>query len=218
MQFRLWLENDDRVFSRDDILKHILSTNSPLKRGERTMTPEEWAERYLSQEPEGYVLMNVHPNILVHPKGFEARHLDSAKAAEFAKLSALTQAPIVIDSNKAMQARAVYDEMGGYGLASFMVVDGKHRVRASQLREDKSIQAYVPKHRVKDLMVASHEAEVLDFAKSWCERKGFKFLGASRNSYGIEASFEREDGRKDAYSQWRWEEMAGKLGVKWLYN
>lgn len=139
-----------RVLTQDQMVDEIMEANPPgqVKRGE--MTPEQWRECYLSDEPGGYVLMNVSPRVL----HLHSPLRDVKRVQAYAEEPGTTAPPIVLDANEIWHAP-------GPGLTPFphIVIDGRHRLLAALERGDRSIRAYVPRRLAPELAEESRRAE-----------------------------------------------------------
>lgn len=159
---------------RGHVLKHIMASNPPAQVREGQLTPDQWGEQFLSEEPQGYTLMHVHPRALHYPAA-----PDLAKVADYAERDGKDAPPIVVDSNAKMK---IPDGSGPHDSATrrpqpHTVVDGKHRAAAAALRGDDSILAYVPSHKAAELRRDSHRHEVEHAARDWLESKGHEYTG-----------------------------------------
>lgn len=166
--------------SRSEMLNFILETNSPEQIKSGKMSPEDWADTYMSSDSD-FVLMDVSPKAMFMPLSAG----DNSKVENLSK-SEYEFKPIVIDSNEKIQARiggGVLDRVGG--LQPYTVLDGKHRVSASLIRGDKSIKAYVPKSAVDEVLKRSHKAEVFDAALDYIKEKGYEIREKTADGYKI---------------------------------
>lgn len=145
---------NDKV-SRAHVLAHIMSTNPPAQVKEGRMSPDEWANQYLSNEPNGYTLMHVDPKAMHFPAA-----PDMGKVASFAEKPTGDAPPIVVDSNQKIRAQSgsgVHDHVGD-DLQPHTVIDGKHRTMAAAIRGDRAIPAFVPSHLAAQLRRESDRA------------------------------------------------------------
>lgn len=170
---------------RAHVLKHIMGANPPAQVREGQLTPDQWGEQFLSDEPQGYTLMHVHPRALNYPAA-----PDMAKVADYAERDGKDAPPIVVDSNDKMQVR---DGSGPHDTATkrvqrHTVVDGKHRAAAAALRGDDSILAYVPTHKAAELRRDSHRHEVEGAARDWLESKGHEYTGRDGSAITFRAA------------------------------
>lgn len=198
----------DKV-SRGDVIERIMKTNPPEQVKTGKITKEEWASVYLSDEPGGYAVMDVHPGALNLPLG-DTSKLMSEKIKEYKGKDASSAAPVVVDSNDKIQAR-----IGGgrleqaYGMQSHTVIDGKHRVAAALERGDKSIRAIVPVRKASEISKTSHAIELAEFAKQFAESKGHQILSISE---GPRVTAKTKEGYERHWGPTDLEKIAGKVG------
>lgn len=197
---------------RDQILAHIMATNPPAQVRAGQMDAATWAQRFLSDEPDGYTLMHVHPKALHYPAA-----PDMAKVATFASRTDSNNAPpIVIDRNAKMQ---IPDGSGPHDRAGrrrqpHTVIDGKHRAAAAAVRGDVAISAYVPRSLAPVLRRDSHRCEVEDAARAHLERHGHTLTGRS----GEHLTFRTADGRDQAVAHDAMRTILGAQGSTWRYD
>jgi len=161
--------------NRQEVLGYIMDANPPEQVRSGLMTPAQWADQYMSDEPGGYVLQIVHPAALFMPTPAG----DEAKVREYSRLEAETVPPVVLDSNDKLQAR--FDITAGglkvrAGLLPYVVLDGKHRVEAALDRGDGAVPAYVPRRLAARVRAYSHTAELHDFADAYFREMGYAVL------------------------------------------
>ena len=196
-------------WSREQVIKHIMNTNPP-EQVRKGMSDGEWADRYLSEETGGYVLADVHPKSLNSPTELG----EPEKVIPFSKMGASTQPPVVVDSNRKIQARWGGGKLDqAYGIQPHTLVDGKHRVAAALLRGDKTIKAIVPKERLEEVLKTSHAVELEEFARQYAADKGHVILsvGGGRVRAKTKEGYERDWGATDL------ERIASKMGHKFKF-
>lgn len=200
-------EAQGQEISRQTVLDHIMSTNPPEQVKSGKMTPQGWAERYMSDGDQEFALINVHPGAMYLPTQTVA-----------GKVSTYTQKegpppPIVVDSNNKIEARFGGGKLSrAYGRQPHTVIDGKHRVQAALKRGDKALRAYVPKHQLRTIWERSHEIERNEFAQSYFERKGYPLLETGPQGWQIE-----RQGREQTYTPRDMERIARNTGHAWTW-
>lgn len=139
---------EGRVIPQRAVLSHILAVNPPgqVQRGD--MTPVQWAARFMTPEPHGYLLMDVSPEVMNIP----APVRDPGRVDRYAEEPAGSAPPIVVDANK------TYRAVGPRGLQEHTVIDGRHRLMAALERGDERIRALVPARLASRIRAESEEA------------------------------------------------------------
>lgn len=201
--------------TREQALSHIVAHNPPEHIKSGALTKEEWADKYLSNEPGGYVVAWVHPRSMNAPvelgepqkvEGFVGRSPDAAP-------------PIVVDSNEKMQYR-----LGGgkieqaYGLLPHVVVDGKHRTEAAVRRGDQRIKAVVPVRKAEEIRKASHNIELAEFAKSYADDKGHTITSITQTNLGPVVAAKTKEGYDRSWGPSDLAKIANKLGHKFNFQ
>lgn len=178
--------------TRQEIIDYIMRHNPPEQVKDGRMTPEEWADAYISDRDKGYVLLEIDPRALTMPT--------SAGDSGFVNLLATTEgqfSPVVIDSNEKIQARYGGGKLDqAFGLQDTTVLDGKHRVEAAIARGDTLIRAYIPAQKVSALLKASAYLEMNRFAIAYITTKGGTVLSTDGISFW---KIQTSDGRITTY-------------------
>ncbi len=198
---------------RQQVLEHIMGTNPPEQVKSGRMTPEEWADRYMSNGDQEFALVNVHPGAMNLPAG-----TSRMKVGRYARERG-TPPPIVVDSNDKIQAR--YTESGeaasrlsrGYGRQPHTVIDGKHRVEAALQRGQGSIRAYVPKGKLGQVWQRSHEIERAEYARKYLTGKGYPILEESPMGWTVD-----RQGQRRTYTSRDIERIAANTGHGWQWG
>jgi len=199
--------------SREDIIQHIMEINPPVQVSSGKMTSQEWADSYLSEEPGGYVLIDVDPRVLTSP----ADPLGE-------KVTGIVQAgnpllPVVVDSNTKIEARFIGGEYGrNFGRQADTVIDGKHRVAAAIQRGDETIRAYVPVRNADAIVKRSNSSrravEVARYLESYAERKGYPIMDRRADGGMIVT----RDGVRREYTVRDAQVIAKNIGYVWKFN
>jgi hypothetical protein len=202
--------------SRDEVIAHIEQTNPPEHVRAGKMDMKEWSDRFLSNEPDGYVATDVHPkslNMPVNP-GIESN------VEAYSQRPAVEAPAIVVDSNDKLQARYGGGKLErAYGLQSHTVIDGKHRLAAALRRGDTSIHAIVPVRKLPEIFNRSHQAELIEFAHQYAAQKGIKVTSVGEGAYGtINVRVQRPDGRTGEWSSRDIERIGEKSGHLFQYQ
>ena len=201
------VEGDE--LSRGDVLSHIMTTNPPVQITNGSMSREEWASKFLSDEPYGYVVADVSPYVLHFP----IDPGDEEKVEAFTNRSDQSVPPIVLDSNDKLQARHGGGRLDrAFGLQSHTVVDGKHRVQAARNKNVSTIRAIIPKQLADDLAEKSYHRELWDFAHEYASKKGYTITRASVGPHGPEIQAKTKDGRDRRWSSPSLERIAKNTG------
>lgn len=120
--------------SQDNVIDEIMKSNPPQQVADGRMTKDQWRDTYMSDEPGGFALINVHPSAMNIPT---AAGVDE-KIKDFTGRDAKAQPPIVVDSNDKIEARHGGGKLDrAFGKQPHTIIDGKHRLAASQARSDK---------------------------------------------------------------------------------
>jgi hypothetical protein len=198
---------------RQQVLEHIMGTNPPEQVKSGKMTPEEWADRYMSNRDQEFALIEVHPGAMNLP----AETLKT-KVGRYARESG-TPPPIVVDSNDKIQAR--YGDQGqgagalsrSYGRQPHTVIDGKHRVEAALQNGRGSIRAYVPKHQLRAVWSRPHEIERAQYARTYLKGKGYPLLEEGPMGWVVD-----RNGQRRTYTPRDMERIASKTGHTWQWG
>lgn len=193
--------------SSGDILNHIVKTNPPDQISSGRMTPAEWADKYMSDEPKGYVLIDVSPQVMNLPV---AAGLPE-KVERFALERGESAPPVVVDSNEKIEARWGGGKMDqAYGLQPHTVLDGKHRVEAALARGDVVIKAYVPKRKAEMIIKASRDIERQSFAMDYFSRKGYPVVRQRGTDFDV-----MRQGSPRTFTRYDIEKIAANTGHEW---
>jgi len=199
------------TFDSKEILNYIMTLNAPEQINRGKMTPEEWADTYLSPTKH-YVLMDVSPKamFLPVPPGLP-ENVDkySKSVSEYP--------PIVVDRNSRIEARiggTFLDRVGG--LQPYTVVDGKHRVSAGLLRGDKKMKAFVPVESVDEVLRNSHVVEVDDYALKYIEEKGYRVV--EKLGAGVYKVFDSKRNSSRVIDEGVLNVVKRNRGEKWVFK
>lgn len=199
-----------RTYSQQEVLDHIMATNPPEQIKEGRMTVDEWRDKYMTDEPGGYVMANVAPEAIFLP--VEAG--DKAKVARYTGMKGKRSPAIVLDSNDKIEARFGGGKLDrAYGVQPYTVIDGKHRVEAALARGDTSIRAYVPKRKLQQVIKNSSTVEVQRFAESYFKSKGYSLLRQSGQQWTVS-----RQGSERTYTTRDLNNIAKNTGYSWVYG
>lgn len=201
------------TLGKSQVISHIMKTNPPEQVATGKMTAEEWADRFMSEEPKGYVVTSVHPKSLNAPVA--PGMPDKVQSFVSQKSEA---PPVVIDSNEKQQARFGGGKLDrAFGLQPHTIIDGKHRVAAAIERGDREIKAIVPIRKLAEIQQRSHAIELEEFAHQYIESKGHTITGKTISDYGPRISATTKEGYSRQWGPTDFEKIADKIGHKFKF-
>jgi hypothetical protein len=202
-------EAKDQHIKQEDVINHIMTTNPPDQIIKGEMTVDEWVNKYMSKEPDGYAFIKVSPSTMNLP-------MKAGMADKVEKFTGLkTKAPpIVVDSNDVIQARIGGGKLDqAYGMLDHVVIDGKHRLEAAINRGDETIEAFIPRRKLSEIWNKSHSIELNQYAESYFEKKGYPIIRRISRVYTV-----RRNGENQDYTITDIERIAAKLGKVWTWK